>query len=43
MNRGHHHTGKTAFLAAVRDAPLPKIISGKLRIADAKQIVGRAV
>jgi type I restriction enzyme S subunit len=30
-------------LAALRDALLPKLISGELRIADAEKIVGRAV
>ena len=30
-------------LASLRDALLPKLISGELRIADAKKIVGRAV
>jgi type I restriction enzyme S subunit len=30
-------------LAALRDALLPKLISGELRIADAAKIVGRAV
>ncbi|HMN95294.1 MAG TPA: restriction endonuclease subunit S [Phycisphaerales bacterium] len=30
-------------LAALRDTLLPKLISGELRIADAEQIVGRAV
>jgi type I restriction enzyme S subunit len=29
-------------LAALRDALLPKLISGELRIADAEKIVGRA-
>jgi hypothetical protein len=30
-------------LAASREALLPKLILGKLRVPDAKQIVGRAV
>jgi type I restriction enzyme S subunit len=30
-------------LAALRDALLPKLISGELRIVDAEKIVGRAV
>jgi type I restriction enzyme S subunit len=29
-------------LAAVRDALLPKLISGELRVPDAERIVGRA-
>jgi type I restriction enzyme S subunit len=35
------HANRT--LAALRDALLPKLISGELRIADAEKIVGRAV
>ncbi len=35
------HQGRT--LAALRDALLPRLISGELRIADAERIVGRAV
>jgi type I restriction enzyme S subunit len=34
---------QSAILAALRDALLPKLISGELRIADAEKIVGRAV
>jgi type I restriction enzyme S subunit len=34
---------QSATLAALRDALLPKLISGELRIADAEKIVGRAV
>jgi type I restriction enzyme S subunit len=30
-------------LAALRDALLPKLISGELRVPDAERIVGRAV
>jgi type I restriction enzyme S subunit len=33
---------QSATLAAVRDALLPKLISGDLRIADAEMIIGRA-
>jgi type I restriction enzyme S subunit len=33
---------QSATLAALRDALLPKLISGELRIADAEKIVGRA-
>jgi len=33
----------SATLAALRDALLPKLISGELRIADAEKIVGGAV
>jgi type I restriction enzyme, S subunit len=33
---------QSAALAALRDALLPKLISGELRIADAEKIVGRA-
>jgi len=34
---------EAATLAALRDTLLPKLISGELRIADAKRIVERAV
>jgi type I restriction enzyme S subunit len=34
---------QTRTLAAVRDALLPKLISGELRVPDAERIVGRAV
>jgi type I restriction enzyme S subunit len=34
---------ESGTLAALRDALLPKLISGELRIADAEKIVGRAV
>lgn len=34
---------ESEVLAALRDALLPKLISGELRIADAERIVGRAV
>ncbi|MEK6704065.1 MAG: restriction endonuclease subunit S [Planctomycetota bacterium] len=34
---------QSATLVALRDALLPKLISGELRIADAEKIVGRAV
>jgi type I restriction enzyme S subunit len=30
-------------LAALRDALLPKLISGELRVPDAERIVGRAM
>jgi type I restriction enzyme, S subunit len=33
---------QSATLAALRDALLPKLISGELRVADAEKIVGRA-
>jgi type I restriction enzyme S subunit len=36
-------SSQSATLAALRDALLPKLISGELRIADAEKIVGRAV
>ena len=36
-------SAKPGSLAALRDARLPKLISGELRIADAEKIVGRAV
>ncbi len=34
---------QSATLAALRDALLPKLISGELRVPDAERIVGRAV
>ena len=34
-------SSQSATLAALRDALLPKLISGALRIADAKKVVGR--
>jgi hypothetical protein len=33
----------THSLASLRDTLLPRLISGELRIADAKRIVGRAM
>lgn len=39
--RGVHAITQSATLAALRDALLPKLISGELRIADAERIVGR--
>jgi type I restriction enzyme S subunit len=35
--------GESRTLAALRDALLPKLISGELRVQDAERIVGRAV
>ncbi|MCL4198385.1 MAG: restriction endonuclease subunit S [Phycisphaerales bacterium] len=43
LERAHIGRMQTASLAALRDALLPKLISGELRIADAEQIAGRAV
>ena len=31
------------ILAAIRDALLPKLISGELRIGDAERIIGRNI
>lgn len=33
---------ESRFLAALRDALLPKLISGELRIEDAEKFIGRA-
>jgi type I restriction enzyme S subunit len=35
--------GESGILAALRDALLPKLISGELRVPDAERIVGRAM
>jgi type I restriction enzyme S subunit len=43
LERAQHGRLQSATLAALRDALLPKLISGELRIADAEKIVGRAV
>jgi type I restriction enzyme S subunit len=40
MERKH---AESRTLAALRDALLPKLISGKLRIEDAEKCIGRAV
>jgi type I restriction enzyme S subunit len=34
---------ESRILAALRDALLPKLISGELRVPDAERIVGRCV
>jgi len=36
-------TAENRTLASLRDALLPKLISGELRVPDAERIVGRAV
>jgi type I restriction enzyme S subunit len=38
-----HLLSESRTLAALRDALLPKLISGELRVPDAERIVGRAV
>ncbi len=38
----HQAIGESRTLAALRDALLPKLISGELRVPDADRIVGRA-
>jgi type I restriction enzyme S subunit len=38
-----NHNEESRTLAALRDALLPKLISGDLRVPDAERIVGRAV
>ncbi len=43
MDRIHHGITESRTLAALRDALLPKLISGELRVPDAERIVGRAV
>jgi type I restriction enzyme S subunit len=40
LRANHDENG---VLAALRDALLPKLISGELRVPDAERIVGRAV
>jgi type I restriction enzyme S subunit len=42
-NRMEASEKETRTLAALRDALLPKLISGQLRVPDAERIVGRAV
>jgi len=43
IDRIHQGITESRTLAALRDALLPKLISGELRISDAERIVGRAV
>ncbi|MCA3006382.1 MAG: restriction endonuclease subunit S [Phycisphaerales bacterium] len=43
VNRVFCACNQSRTLAALRDALLPKLVSGELRIADAEKIVGRAV
>lgn len=38
----HQDIAESRTLASLRDALLPKLISGELRVADAEKIVGRA-
>jgi type I restriction enzyme S subunit len=42
-NRREEIVSESRTLAALRDALLPKLISGELRVKDAERIVGRAV
>jgi len=41
--RSDSANAETRTLAALRDALLPKLISGELRVKDAKRIVGRYI
>lgn len=41
INRINANLAESATLAALRDALLPKLISGELRVKDAERIVGR--
>ncbi len=43
LERAHVGRSQSTVLAGLRDALLPDLISGELRIADAERIVGRAV
>jgi len=43
LNRQSAAINESRTLAALRDALLPKHISGELRVPDAERIVGRAV
>ena len=43
FNRSHQSEQESDTLAMVRDALLPKLISGEIRIKDAEQIVGEHV
>jgi len=43
IDRIHQSIAESRTLAALRDALLPKLISGELRVPDAERIVGRAV
>jgi type I restriction enzyme S subunit len=43
LARQRHGADQSVTLAALRDALLPKLISGELRVPDAERIAGRAV
>lgn len=40
--RYRHHSHESMTLAAIRDALLPKLISGELRVPDAERIAVEA-
>jgi len=41
FERINHNNGESHTLAALRDALLPKLLSGEIRVKDAERIAGR--